>query len=363
MSAATSVPIGGATLEILSTPLAVTTDVLGNYGHAFLPAGAHDVRLEAFGYHPIETTISVAAGSDVVVNFSMNAAFVAEDFETAPARWIVAGGADRGMWERGDPAGTARGGIPVQPEDDHTPDPGVNAWITGLARGSTVNSWDVDAGATTLTTPSYNVTAMADPHLSYRRWYSTGVGEPVPDTWVVEVSPNGGGTWVLVEALARAQAAWVEVDVPIYSLINPSALTKFRFTAQDSGSRSTTEAGLDDFMIYDVEIIPSPQTDAPLLPSSASVVELGQSRPNPFRAGSATRVSLMTTMRGRVGAHVYDVAGRRVVTLLEGVLDAGVHPLQWDGRGAAGRLAPAGVYFLRVTTPTGRGSRKLLVVR
>lgn len=51
-------------------------------------------------------------------------------------------------------------------------------------------------------------------------------------------------------------------------------------------------------------------------------------------------------------------------TLVDGPLPAGSRHAAWDGRTAAGRPAPAGIYFYRLTTggePVAE--RKLVIVR
>ena len=62
-------------------------------------------------------------------------------------------------------------------------------------------------------------------------------------------------------------------------------------------------------------------------------------------------------------ALVFDVAGRRVATLVDRALDTGVHTLRWNGAGPGGRPVPAGVYFLRIEAPEGQATRKLLLLR
>lgn len=72
---------------------------------------------------------------------------------------------------------------------------------------------------------------------------------------------------------------------------------------------------------------------------------LSLARPNPT-TGSTT-ITLALPSRSRVSGHVFDVHGRRVRALVDGVLEAGVHPLVWDGRDDGGRPEPAGLYFVR----------------
>jgi hypothetical protein len=63
--------------------------------------------------------------------------------------------------------------------------------------------------------------------------------------------------------------------------------------------------------------------------------------PNPF--SRQTRIDLELDESGPVKLELFDVAGRRVATLLSGNHDAGIRSLVWD----AGR-APSGIYFMRL---------------
>ena len=73
---------------------------------------------------------------------------------------------------------------------------------------------------------------------------------------------------------------------------------------------------------------------------------LGRPTPDPFT--SATAVAVHLERAGLLDARVLDAAGRRVATLASGPRQPGDHALAWDGTGADGRPAPAGVYLLRV---------------
>ena len=71
---------------------------------------------------------------------------------------------------------------------------------------------------------------------------------------------------------------------------------------------------------------------------------------------------LALPLRGAVRLVVYDLAGRRVATPVEGVLEAGVRRIKWNGRGDQGtRLGPA-IYFAKLTTPAGSRTLKLLLL-
>jgi len=350
-------PVAGATVEIVGTPLAQASDGSGDYAHLSVPSGGYTVRCSALGYNSVETTLNVGAGSSIDLDFSMSPALVGVDFESGDGGWLAfsGGGVTSGFWQLGDPQGTE-----IQSEDDHTPDPGVNAWITELA-GTSAGSNDVDGGVVELVTPDYDLTGLVDPQFAYYKWFSTGqAGNAERDDWVVEVSSNNGSSWALVERTDLVSNGWELVTGSLSSLLGAPAQVRFRFTAQDTGLGSLTEAGVDDFTIFDVEI-QSPPTDAPAV-TDAAVLALGPPEPNPARAGTSTELRFTQPTRGAVKAVVYDVAGRRVSVIADAVLDEGAHRLIWDGR-SDGRPASAGVYFVRVRTGAGDLSRKVVVVR
>ncbi|MFN8179875.1 MAG: C25 family cysteine peptidase [bacterium] len=99
---------------------------------------------------------------------------------------------------------------------------------------------------------------------------------------------------------------------------------------------------------------------APAALSAAPLaLELAPAAPNPFRA--ATSLRFVVPKPGRTRLDVFDVAGRRVATPVDAVLPAGAHSVTWDGRDVTGRPASSGVYFLRLATP--EGSRTARVIR
>lgn len=351
-------PIADAPVSVEGTPLVETTDLGGAYSHRTLPVGTWTVAAWAFGFDRQEATIVMTDGLDAARDFDLGDALEADDFEIAAAGWTVSGNASDGEWERGDPQGTADG--TVQPEDDHTPAPGVNAWVTGLAAGSGVGGNDVDNGSTILTSPTFDLTGMSDPHVRYYRWYVTGyTTNPSRDPWIVEITSNGT-TWVEIENTDLATPAWIPIDVRIADVVPVTSTFRVRFTARDLAPGSITEAAVDDFTIYDVDVTGT--TDVVAIDGTRPALALSAPYPNPLFRGVA-QMSLSSSRGGPASARVYDVAGRRVATLLDGAIEAGTSRLVWDGKSEAGRPVPAGVYFVRVRTELGERSRRVLVVR
>ena len=67
---------------------------------------------------------------------------------------------------------------------------------------------------------------------------------------------------------------------------------------------------------------------------------------NPPRDAAAVfELALVTTSHVKVG--IYDLAGRRLRLLYDGLLEAGRHDIHWDGRDQAGDRAKPGVYLVQ----------------
>jgi hypothetical protein len=94
---------------------------------------------------------------------------------------------------------------------------------------------------------------------------------------------------------------------------------------------------------------------------AAGASDLRAAVPNPFRA--STRLDFVVARRGRADVRVYDITGRLVATLFDGVAEPGSHAVTWDGRLADGRLAPSGVYACRLRTGGVERTRNLVLSR
>jgi flagellar hook assembly protein FlgD len=60
---------------------------------------------------------------------------------------------------------------------------------------------------------------------------------------------------------------------------------------------------------------------------------------------------------------VFDAAGRRLRTLIDGPLAAGRQIVTWGGSGDDGRRAPSGVYFMRLAAGRLTAVKKVLLIR
>ncbi len=84
--------------------------------------------------------------------------------------------------------------------------------------------------------------------------------------------------------------------------------------------------------------------------------ELSQNYPNPFNP--QTRISFRTPVEGHVTVKIFDSLGREVVTLVDAVLPAGSHSVDWDAQTFA-----SGVYYYRLAAGGYTASKKLVLAR
>lgn len=88
---------------------------------------------------------------------------------------------------------------------------------------------------------------------------------------------------------------------------------------------------------------------------------LAQNYPNPFNAGTVIPYTLETG--GPMELSIYDVRGRRVLTLVNGVQSPGRHEVPWDGTDDRGRAVASGMYFYRLTAGELAVTRPMVLLK
>jgi len=269
--------------------------------------------------------------------------------------------ATTGLWVQADPVGTTYNSQPVQPELDHTADPGHICFVTGNGTpGGAAGENDIDGGATTLLSPVFNLDGASSATLSYWRWYSNDLGNnPSEDYWDVDVSSGGMG-WVHLEHTTVSDNSWTEHSFDLSAFIPFTDEVRFRFVAADENLSSLVEAAVDDIMFTIVR----PPVTGVVDPVDAQSyrLRLDPCVPNPMKP--STRISFELPADTPVTLRIYDVTGRLVRTLLdEGSLGAGPQTQNWDGRNGKGIPVASGIYFIRLHTPRAEITRSVALVR
>ncbi|MFC1481384.1 T9SS type A sorting domain-containing protein [Candidatus Neomarinimicrobiota bacterium] len=95
-----------------------------------------------------------------------------------------------------------------------------------------------------------------------------------------------------------------------------------------------------------------------MLPNS---YKLGQNYPNPFNP--ATNILFTIPQSGPVSLTIYDLLGRPVTTLFDGVKQAGVHTITWESLDSEGSPLPSGIYICQLGAGSINKNIKMTSVR
>src|SRR6185436_19687784 len=96
-------------------------------------------------------------------------------------------------------------------------------------------------------------------------------------------------------------------------------------------------------------------------PTLPRYVELASPFPNPMREGGTFHYALPRAMP--MSLALFNVAGRKVRTLAEGIQPAGEGSVRWDGRDDSGRALPSGLLVLRLAANEQVLTRRVLTLQ
>jgi hypothetical protein len=102
---------------------------------------------------------------------------------------------------------------------------------------------------------------------------------------------------------------------------------------------------------------------APGAPALPTALTLEQNYPNPFNPVTTIKIGIPAGHGTPVALRVYDVRGKLVKTVFEGVKPAGYHAFRWDGTDNRGAPVATGVYFARFVADEARFTRKMVLLK
>lgn len=92
-----------------------------------------------------------------------------------------------------------------------------------------------------------------------------------------------------------------------------------------------------------------------------SVFSLSQNYPNPFNP--TTEISFGLPSSGHVSLEIYDIIGRKVITLINKELNAGIHNITWDSSDESGEFVASGVYFYKLKQADNVITKKMMMLK
>ncbi len=298
-------------------------------------------------------------------------------------------------WTAAADAGSGRSIASVRLE--YSDDGGMSWNLITASAGSSPFSWDISALSTGAT---YRVRAIATDNGS-----PVLAGEDASDaSFTIAIPGNENrGPLVIAGSPGTAPSPITKPDPATLTAIVTDALTgnSTVVAAEWSAGGAPAPAGTGNPMsgpFGTVEVAVSAALTTPTLPSGATTIwvrgqdaagnwgaaaalavqvnggttgtpdagasiafALAQSVPNPSN-GSAS-IAFALPAASAVQLRIFDVAGRHVRTVAEGVRPAGRHVATWDGAGADGKPVASGVYFYRLVAGSQRAERKLVLLR
>ncbi|MCP4570977.1 MAG: T9SS type A sorting domain-containing protein [bacterium] len=125
------------------------------------------------------------------------------------------------------------------------------------------------------------------------------------------------------------------------------------------GPLNTLLVGGQEFYVDNLCVMQWDPSAVPMVADGGVVLE--PNYPNPFNPSTTVRFNLARD--GATRLVVFDLAGRRVATLLDEHRTAGEHEATWTGRNDLGRQVGAGMYLLRLESGGGTATRKITMVK
>jgi len=118
--------------------------------------------------------------------------------------------------------------------------------------------------------------------------------------------------------------------------------------------------GADQSLIDDVAALYSMTTGRVQLPESFS---LAQNSPNPFNPATTISYGVPEGEIVNASLKIYDIRGRLVRTLAEGVREPGTHQVYWDGTDETGQRVASGIYIYRMRAGDFARTRKMVLLK
>jgi flagellar hook assembly protein FlgD len=68
-------------------------------------------------------------------------------------------------------------------------------------------------------------------------------------------------------------------------------------------------------------------------------------------------------MQGQVKLRIYDVLGKEINRVVDGVYSGGIHSIRWDGKSDAGIHVSSGIYFVRLESGNFVDTKKIVLMK
>ena len=258
---------------------------------------------------------------------------------------------------------------------------------TKLSPSQYVNARKDNNKTGTVKTPLFNPTAADDMLFRKYRWDPTSADD-IPMSWTFPVEPGDYKVCLLFAEHDEDAAGKRVFDIVVQGETRFEAFDIYAETGGATAMRNCffAQAELPHLrvqlmnsitpgrpIISGIEVTPAtasvsddeeqgsisakaPATEPAKIADTPLRYALNENYPNPFNPTTTLQFTLAET--GQVRLTVFDMLGREVARLVDGVKDAGEHAVVFE----AGSL-PSGTYLYRLDTPVGTFTQKMMLLK
>ncbi|MBI5838128.1 MAG: T9SS type A sorting domain-containing protein [Candidatus Eisenbacteria bacterium] len=195
------------------------------------------------------------------------------------------------------------------------------------------------------------------------------------------IAPNGGESWpqgssqtVQWSSTDNVAVDSVNLDYSVHGAAGPWLSLQHGLSASGTTAWTIPNGATDSALVrataFDHALNQGNDVSDAMFHVTVPVVGAGNAtdalalyRPSPNPGAGPQRLRYSIPTPGRVSLDVLDVAGRTVWQVAAAQQTAGEHSVDWDGRNASGAHAPAGLYFVRLSTEAGMRTQRLVRLR
>ena len=135
-------------------------------------------------------------------------------------------------------------------------------------------------------------------------------------------------------------AEWTPIEPGDYELLLVVSLPGDQNPANDTTKKSLTAVGVEEISPERVKL---------------RIIQT--------LSGSGVEISYALPTASEMNLAIYDLSGKLIRTLVSGRESAGEKTVIWDRRDTSGKNLPAGIYFVKLTTPEYKTTRKVVLTR
>jgi thiol-disulfide isomerase/thioredoxin len=272
-------------------------------------------------------TIKFTIGSPNTIYF--------EDFESGLGSWTTSYVGNASKWD-------------TTGSDYHSSNQCITDSKSGSYVTSSINRIQMTTGID-LSSYSYATLSL------WEKYFTDETG----DECRIKYSTDGGTAWSDLVKYSDTCSVWIKRTTEITPFCGTAGDFRIRFEFFSNSSITADGWYVDDVMILGYTKTGVSSDGRPLSPIIG--MKLEQNYPNPFNRNTSIRFALSASCP--VKLNVYDITGRLVRNMVEGILESGSYSIVWDGRDNNGRRMGNGVYFYRLDAGGGQKTMKAVLVQ